>query len=136
MASKTPSNAGSAAFPRINSPRLTMTDDPLALTLKDAAERYGFSVGTLRAEIAKGRLTKYRIGKKDWTTPADIREMIESCRVEQKAPASIVTRRAASTRYETERASFDSAQQALLKLRNSSRNTLRPNTGQRQARVR
>jgi hypothetical protein len=64
-----------------------MTDAPLALTLKDAAERYGFTVATLRAEIARGRLTRYRIGKKDWTTPADIREMIEQCRVEPKAPA-------------------------------------------------
>jgi hypothetical protein len=113
-----------------------MTDDPLALTLKDAAERYGFTVATLRAEIARGRLTKYRIGKKDWTTPADIREMLELCRVEPKAPAFTVTRRAVNTSSETDRASFDSAQQALLKLRSPLRNTSRPNTGQRQARVR
>jgi hypothetical protein len=46
-----------------------MTDDPLALTLKDAAARYGFSVGTLRAEIARGRLTKRRIGKRLHVTP-------------------------------------------------------------------
>jgi hypothetical protein len=113
-----------------------MTDDPLALTLRDAAERYGFTVATLRAEIARGRLTKYRIGKKDWTTPADIREMIESCRVEPKAPAFTVTRRGASSSYVTEYASLDSAQQALLKLRSNSRNTSRPSTGQRQARGR
>jgi hypothetical protein len=113
-----------------------MTDDPLALTLKDAAERYGFTVGTLRAEIARGRLTKYRIGKKDWTTPADIREMVELCRVEQRGPASIATRRGASSSYVTEYASLDSAQQALLKLRSNSRNTSRPNIAQRLARGR
>jgi hypothetical protein len=113
-----------------------MTDDPLALTLKDAAERYGFTVATLRAEIARGRLTKYRIGKKDWTTPADIREMLELCRVEPKAPAFTVTRRAVNTSSETDRASFDSAQQALLKLRNSSRNTSPASINRIPARVR
>jgi hypothetical protein len=114
-----------------------MTDDPLALTLKDAAERYGFTVATLRAEIARGRLTKYRIGKKDWTTPADIREMVEKCRVEQKAPVSIVTRRAAvNTSSETERDSLDSAVQAVARLRNTLLTTSCPSTGRRQARVR
>jgi hypothetical protein len=113
-----------------------MTDDPLALTLKDAAERYGFTVATLRAEIARGRLTKYRIGKKDWTTPADIREMLELCRVEQKAPASIVTRRAVNTSSATERGSLDSAIEAVARLRNTLLTTSCPSTGQRQARVR
>jgi hypothetical protein len=50
-----------------------MTDDPFALTLKDAAERYGFTVATLRAEADRGRLALYRIGKRLYTTPADIR---------------------------------------------------------------
>ena len=113
-----------------------MTDDPLALTLKDAAERYGFTVATLRAEIARGRLTKYRIGKKDWTTPAAIREMLELCRVEPKAPAFTVTRRAVNTSSETDRASLDLAQQVLLRLRNTSQNTSRLNIVQRQARGR
>lgn len=110
--------------------------EPLALTLKDAAERYGFTVATLRAEIARGRLTKRRIGRAHWVTPADIREMIELCREEVSAPASIVTRRAVNTRLETDRASLDSAQAALLKLRSTSRNTSRPSIAQRQARVR
>jgi hypothetical protein len=113
-----------------------MADDPLALTLKDAAERYGFTVATLRAEIARGRLTKYRIGKKDWTTPADIREMLELCRVEPKAPASIVTRRAASTPSETVHASLDSAQRALLKLRKGWPSISPENIGRSKARHR
>jgi len=113
-----------------------MTGDHDTITLADAAQHFGYTVETLRAEHRRGRLALYRIGKRLYTTPADIREMVQACRVEQKAPASIVTRRAASTRYETERASFDSAQQALLKLRNNSRNTSRPSTAPRQARGR
>jgi hypothetical protein len=113
-----------------------MTDDPLALTLKDAAERYGFSVGTLRAEIAKGRLTKRRIGKRLHVTPADIREMIELCREEVSAPVSIATRRAANTSSETERASLGSAIEAVARLRNTLLTTSCPSTGRRQARGR
>jgi hypothetical protein len=109
-----------------------MTDDPLALTLKDAAERYGFTVATLRAEHQRGRLALYRIGKRLYTTPAAIREMLSQCLVEVSAPASIVTRRAASTPYETGRASLDAAAQALLTLRGNSRNISRANIAQRQ----
>jgi hypothetical protein len=113
-----------------------MTGDHDTITLADAAQHFGYTVETLRAEHRRGRLALYRIGKRLYTTPADIREMVQACRVEQKVPASIVTRRGASSSYVTEYASLDSAQQALLKLRNSSRNTSRPNTGQRQARGR
>jgi hypothetical protein len=112
-----------------------MTDDPLALTLKDAAERYGFTVATLRAEHQRGRLALYRIGKRLYTTPAAIREMLSQCLVEVSAPASIVTRRAVNTSSEMAHASF-AAEQALLRLRSSSRNTSRPSTAQRQARGR
>lgn len=113
-----------------------MTGDDDAITLKDAAQHFGYSVSTLRAEAGRGRLTIYKIGKRYYTKPADIRKMVELCRVEQKAHACIVIRRAASTSSETARASLDSAQQALLKLRNTSRNTSQPNTAQRQARGR
>ena len=109
-------------------------NDPIKL--KDAAEEYGLTVSTLRAEAGRGRLAIYRIGKRDYTTRADIREMVELCRVEQKAPGFTVTRRAANTSSETAAASLDSAQQALLKLRNTSRNTSQANTGPRLARVR
>jgi DNA-binding transcriptional MerR regulator len=112
-----------------------MTDDPLALTLKDAAERYGFTVATLRAEIAKGRLTKYRIGKRLYTTPADIREMLELCREEVSAPVSIATRRAVNTSSETERA-LSGAEEVLARLREGWRITSPLNTAQRQARGR
>jgi hypothetical protein len=112
-------------------------NDTDAITLKHAADRYGFTVATLRAEAGRGRLTIYRIGKRLYTTPADIRSMVESCREEPKAPAFTVTRRGAvSSSYVTEYASLDSAQQALLKLRNASRNTLNPSTARTPQRVR
>jgi hypothetical protein len=112
-----------------------MTDnDPI--TLAQAAERFNIGIGSLRSEAERGRLTIYRIGGRIRTTAVDIRAMMDLCRVEPKAPASIVTRRAANTSSETARVSLDSAQQALLKLRNSSRNTSPASTGQRQARGR
>jgi hypothetical protein len=54
-----------------------MTDDPLALTLKDAAERYGLTVATLRAEHQRGRLTIYKIGKRFYTSPESIKNLAE-----------------------------------------------------------
>ena len=44
------------------------------LTLKEAAARSGLTVSTLRAEAARGRLDLFRIGKRDYTTPADLAE--------------------------------------------------------------
>lgn len=113
-----------------------MTGDQDTITLKDAAIRFGFSVWTLKAEASRGRLTTYKIGKRLYTTPGDIKAMVEACRVEPKAPVSIATRRAGSTSSETVRASFDSAQQTLLRLRHSSRNTSPPNIGRRRAEAR
>jgi hypothetical protein len=102
-------------------------NDTDTITLKDAASRFGFTVGALRAEAERGRLTLYRVGRSLYTTPADVREMISQCRVEPKAPAFTVTRRAVNTSSETDRASLDLAQQVLLRLRNTSQNTSRPN---------
>jgi hypothetical protein len=113
-----------------------MTGDHDTITLKDAAQHFGFGLWTLRAEAAKGRLTVYKIGRQYYTTPADIKQMVELCRVEPKAPGFTVTRRAVNTPSEMATASLDSARQAMLKLRNTSRNTSPASTAQRQARVR
>jgi hypothetical protein len=113
----------------------TMTGDHDTITLADAAQHFGFTVSTLRAEAGRGRLTIYKIGKRYYTTPNDIREMVSQCRVEQKAPAFTVTRRAVNTSSEMAHASF-AAEQALMRLRSTSRNTSRPSTAQRQARGR
>jgi hypothetical protein len=50
-----------------------MTGDHDTITLRDAAKHFGFTVSTLRAEADRGRLALYRIGKRLYTTPADIR---------------------------------------------------------------
>jgi hypothetical protein len=113
-----------------------MTGDSDPITLADAASHFGFTVWTLRAEAGRGNLTIYKVGKRFYTTPGDVKEMIQKCRVEPKAPASTVIRRAVNTSSGTDRASLDSAQQALLKLRNTSRNTSVTSTAPRQARGR
>jgi hypothetical protein len=102
-----------------------MTGDNDAITLKDAAKHFGFTVSTLRTEAKRGRLEIYMIGKRYYTTPADIREMIHQCRVVQKAPASISIRDEINGSSETDRASsaLAAAQETVLRLRSSSRNT-------------
>ena len=82
-----------------------MTDDR-PMRLKDAAEEYGMTVSTLRAEHERGRLAIYRIGKSDYTKRSDMDAMVDLCLVEPKAPAFTVTRRAVNTSSETARASF------------------------------
>ena len=88
-----------AARPTCYHPRMTGTDfdaeaiallktaDPdTQLRLKDAA-RIGFPVGgmtatALRGEAQRGRLLIWRIAGKDFTSLAEIRKMLERCRVE------------------------------------------------------
>ncbi len=111
-----------------------MTGDNDPIPLKHAAEIFGIGVDTLKAERARGRLTTYRIGREIRTSVNDIRAMFELCREEQKGQGFTVTRRVTNTASETERASYDSAQQALLKLRSTSRNTSRASIDPRRAR--
>jgi hypothetical protein len=66
--------------------------DDRPLTLKEAAERFGFTVSTLRAEAGRGRLYVFRIGKRDYTMAADVQEMIARCRAEDYRRASITTK--------------------------------------------
>ena len=96
------------------------------ITLRDAARHFGFSVYTLRTEADRGRLTIYKIGKRFYTTPADIREMVNQCRVEQKGRDFTLIRGGNNGSSETDRASsaLAAANETALKLRNSSRNTL------------
>lgn len=103
-----------------------MTQDDDTITLKDAADHFGFSVYTLRTEADRGRLAIYKIGKRYYTTPADVKEMVRQCRVDQKAPDSTLIRFARSTSSETERASsaLAAANETAQRLKNSSRSTL------------
>lgn len=103
-----------------------MTKDDDIITLKDAALHFGFSVYTLRTEADNGRLTIYKIGKRYYTTPADIKEMVSQCRVEQKVRGFTSIRSARNTPSETERASsaLAAARETAERLKSSSRSTL------------
>jgi hypothetical protein len=103
-----------------------MIGDADTITLKDAAQHFGFSVYTLRAEADRGRLTIYKIGKRYYTTPGDVKEMVRQCRVDQKAPDFTSIRREINSSSETERASsaLAAARETALRLKNSSRTTL------------
>lgn len=108
------------------------TGDHDTITLKDAAQHFGFSVWTLRAEADRGNLQIYKIGKRYYTTPADIREMVQQCRVERKVHGSTWTKTASSGSSETERsdAAQAAARETVLRLRNSSRSTSVTSTSQ------
>ncbi len=109
-----------------------MTDsDPIKL--KDAAEEFGLTVCTLRAEASRGRLAIYRIGKRDYTTRNDIRDMVEQCRVDQKGHGFTLIRPASNGSSETDRASsaLAAARETAMRLRNTSRNTLDTSTSPR-----
>jgi hypothetical protein len=90
------------------------------ITLKTAcriAFRDQIKVATLRAEAARGHLTISRIGKRDFTTLRNIREMIErkqKCLPVQKVPASTSTRNGASGLSDTDNVS--SARGALREM--------------------
>ena len=68
----------------VNGDLEAVTQDDDTITLKDAAKHFGFSVYTLRTEADRGRLAIYKIGKRYYTTPADVTEMVQQCRVDQK----------------------------------------------------
>jgi hypothetical protein len=121
-----------AASFRVPSP---MTDnDPIPL--KEAAAFFKIGVSTLMSARKRGLLTTTKPGREIRTSLNDVREMYLRCQEEVKAPGFTVTRRAVNTSSETAAASLDSAQQALLKLRSTSRSTSPASTVQRQARGR
>lgn len=107
-----------------------MTQDDDNITLKDAADHFGFSVWTLRTEADRGRLVIYKIGKRYYTTPGDVKEMIRQCRDAQKAQGFTSIRAANNGPSETERLSsaLAAANESVLRLKSSSRNTLGKNT--------
>ena len=109
-----------------------MTGDNDTITLKDAAQHFGFKVSTLRAEHERGRLTIYRIGKKDYTTPADIREMVQKCRVVQKGQGFTLTRDESNGSSETDRvlSALAAARETVAALKKPSRNTSDTSTSQ------
>ncbi len=92
----------------INSPA---EDDPV--TLKEACELLGnrVKVATLRAEAQRGNLSIFRLGRRDFTTPADVRAMVRKCQDAARLRASISIPNGGNGLSETDRVS--SAQAAL-----------------------
>jgi hypothetical protein len=68
-----------------------MTDTDIPLTLAEAAALYHLTVSTLRTEAARHHLVIFRIGRRDYTTRADMVEMIRKCRDEDSRRGSTST---------------------------------------------
>jgi hypothetical protein len=104
-----------------------MSDDDL-ITLPQACESFfagKIKVATLRAEAARGRLTLFRIGRRDFTTRRDLRRMVEKCRVEREAHTYTSTPKGAHGQSETEAVSSAqaAAKASVERLKLLSRNT-------------
>lgn len=87
-------------------------DEPI--TLADACALYPaarLTVSTLRAEAARGRLTIFRLGRRDYTTAEAMREMVRKCQDAARRPASTSIPSDEHGRSET--AQVQSAQAAL-----------------------
>jgi len=122
--------------------RERVTDDmPLRL---DVAAQMAFADGSisassLRKEAARGRLTVWRIAGKDMTTLAEIRNMVERCRVNQPRPDSGSGQPAPHSQprglssIEESNAARAARQMRASKLREPSQNTLGKSTTPRQA---
>jgi hypothetical protein len=106
----------------VTSTAKSLLADDRPLTLKEAAERFGFTVSTLRAEAGRGRLCVFRIGKRDYTLAADVQEMIRRCRAEDSRRASILTPADVNGLSATEQASYAQAalRQSMKALRSDS----------------
>jgi hypothetical protein len=106
------------------------------LTLKEAAERYRLKLATLRHEARAGRLVVYKMGKAFYTTPADIADMVQKCRV-KPAPTSIST--GAETRSASgmalDQSELDAVLLTRLQPKSSSRNTSPASIARRQRQV-
>lgn len=104
--------------------------EPIAIRIKEAAQRFGFKESTLRVEAARGRLAIFRIGRADYTTVDDIHEMVRRCRDAALPRASTLIRDENSGLSETEQASCarDALRLTVAKLRSNSRATSQANT--------
>ena len=92
--------------------RPTQDDDPLPLD--DACRMFPqarLTPSALRAEARRGRLDIFRLGRRDCTTAASMREMVRKCQDAARLRASTSTESATSGLSETDRVS--SAQVAL-----------------------
>jgi hypothetical protein len=117
-----------------------MSDDDL-ITLKQACETVfggAFKVSTLRAEAERGRLTIYRIGKRDFTTRKDLNRMRDKCRVQREGHTSTSTQSGESGLSETDQvlSAQAAAKAAVQRLKDFSRATSDKSIGPSQVRTR
>jgi hypothetical protein len=99
-------------------------DDDEPITLAEACKlfpRAKLTTSTLRAEHDRGKLNIFRLGKRDYTTPGSMREMVRQCREENRRRGSISLRTGNNGLSEMERASsaLAAAREALRKLKDS-----------------
>jgi|HubBroStandDraft_6_1064221.scaffolds.fasta_scaffold1161370_2 hypothetical protein len=104
-----------------------MSDDQPITLAEAAADFFGgrLSASSLRAEARRGNLVVFRIGRTDFTTVRNLRDMTDKCRVVPPARVFTLTKDEAHGRLETERVSSAraAALEAVAMLRNASRNT-------------
>lgn len=104
---------------------MTPADDT-AIPLRDVPTHFPyFTVSTLRAEASRGRLVLYKIGNKHYTTLADIKAMVQLCRVEQKGRDFILIRGGGTGLSETDRISSaqERVKESVARLKSRSRST-------------
>ena len=71
-------------------PQVARMDDERPITLQEACRLFGdtFTPHTLRAEAKRGRLMIFRLGKRDYVTMADLRQMVRRCREDMRPGAT------------------------------------------------
>src|SRR5262249_52329726 len=85
--------------------------DERPITLQEACALYRdtFTPSTLRAEAGRGGLNIFRLGRRDYTTLADLREMVRKCQDDARRRACTSIRDAVTGLSETARASSERA---------------------------
>jgi hypothetical protein len=96
-----------------------LPDEDSLFTLNDVCEIvFGgkIKVATLRAEIGRGNLTVFRVGRRDFTTLKHVREMVQRCRVASPLRGSISTEQGETGSSATEKHTYErDALRAILR---------------------
>jgi hypothetical protein len=116
-----------------------MDDEPI--TLKEACEMLlggRVQISTLRAEAARGRLVIFRLGRRDFTTALEIRDMVRKCQDVGRRRASTSTQSESSGLSEMDQVSSAQAalSQTVAALKSSSVVTLARNINRSAGRTR
>jgi hypothetical protein len=96
------------------------------------------TVSALRAEAARGRLTVFRLGRRDMTTLADMQRMVELCRADapHRGSTSILAAGNGSSATDPSSSAQAALKQTVKALKNISPTTLPTNTSLNGARPR